>query len=68
MRWLLVHLVLLYRVTLGGVLGGHCRFYPSCSQYAIDAVQKHGAVRGSLKTIRRLLRCHPGSRGGYDPA
>jgi putative membrane protein insertion efficiency factor len=68
MRWLLIHLVLLYRVTLGQFLGGHCRFYPSCSQYAIDAVTKYGVVLGSWKATRRLLRCHPGCRGGIDPA
>lgn len=44
-----------------------CRFYPSCSSYAAEAVQKHGAGRGSLLTIWRLCRCHPFSRGGYDP-
>ena len=46
MRWLLIQLVLLYRVTLGRLLGGHCRFHPSCSQYAIDAVNKYGPAGG----------------------
>jgi putative membrane protein insertion efficiency factor len=68
MRWLLIQLVLLYRVTLGRILGGQCRFYPTCSQYAIDAVTKYGAFRGSWKAIKRMLRCHPASRGGFDPA
>jgi len=44
-----------------------CRFVPSCSQYAIDAVRKHGALRGAALALWRILRCHPFSRGGYDP-
>lgn len=68
MRWLAIQLVLLYRVTLGRLLGGHCRFAPTCSQYAIDAITKYGAIRGSIKAIARISRCHPWSDGGYDPA
>lgn len=68
MRWLLIHLVYLYRVTLGRFLGGHCRFTPTCSQYAIDAVTKHGAMRGSWRATKRLCRCHPWGGSGYDPA
>ena len=56
-----------YRVTLGPLLGGHCRFYPSCSQYAQEAVRRHGAWGGSRLAARRLLRCHPFHRGGFDP-
>jgi putative membrane protein insertion efficiency factor len=65
---LLVGLVLLYRVSLGRLLGGQCRFHPSCSQYAIDAIKKHGATRGTLRAAWRVLRCHPFSKGGWDPA
>jgi len=68
MRWLLIQLVLLYRVTLGYLLGGHCKYAPTCSQYAIDAINKYGAVRGSWRAIKRIARCHPWSRGGWDPA
>jgi putative membrane protein insertion efficiency factor len=68
MRWLLVQLVLLYRVTLGRLLGGHCRFHPSCSQYAIDAVNKYGAARGAWKAAKRVAKCHPFGGKGYDPA
>ena len=68
MRWLLIHLVLLYRVTLGRLLGGQCRFVPTCSQYAIDAINKHGAARGTWMSIKRVCRCHPWGGKGYDPA
>ncbi len=61
-------LVGLYRVSLGLAIGGRCRFYPSCSQYALDALQAHGAARGSWLTAGRVLRCHPWHPGGYDPA
>ncbi len=57
-----------YRLTLSPFLGGHCRFLPTCSQYGLDAYREHGAIRGTLLTARRVLRCHPLSgRGGFDP-
>lgn len=68
MRWLLIQLVLLYRATLGRWLGGHCRFTPTCSQYAIDAINKYGPLRGSCKAIWRVCRCHPWGGKGFDPA
>jgi hypothetical protein len=68
MRWVLIQLVLFYRVTLGTFLGGQCRYCPTCSQYAIDAVNKYGAFRGGWRAIKRMLRCHPGCSGGFDPA
>jgi putative membrane protein insertion efficiency factor len=68
MRWLLIHLVLLYRVTLGRVMGGHCRYTPSCSQYAIDAVNKYGPIKGAWMAAKRIGRCHPWGGDGYDPA
>jgi uncharacterized protein len=64
----LIGLVLLYRVTLGPVLGGHCRYHPTCSQYAIDAIHKHGPWRGTWRALKRLFRCHPLGGKGYDPA
>lgn len=64
----LIFLVLVYRVTLGRFLGGHCRFDPSCSQYMIDAIRKHGPVRGTAKGLHRIGRCHPWGGSGYDPA
>ena len=65
--WLLVLLVRLYQLTLSRLLGGHCRFLPTCSQYFIEAVTKRGALRGSLLGIWRVLRCHPWGGSGYDP-
>ena len=56
-----------YRVLLAPLIGGHCRFWPSCSVYAQEALQKHGAWRGSGLAIARLARCHPFHRGGIDP-
>jgi putative membrane protein insertion efficiency factor len=67
-RWLLIHLVLLYRATLGPFMGGHCRFQPTCSQYAIDAITKYGPLRGTWKALKRISRCHPWGGRGYDPA
>ena len=68
MRWLLIQVVLLYRVTAGRLLAGQCRFTPTCSQYAIDAITKYGPVIGSWKAIRRIIRCRPWGGQGYDPA
>jgi len=65
--WPFLVLVYGYRFTLGPLLGGQCRFHPTCSQYALDAYREHGAVRGSVLTLRRLARCHPFGSGGYDP-
>jgi uncharacterized protein len=59
--------IVAYRRYLSPVLPARCRFYPSCSAYALEAVAKHGAIRGSGLAIWRLLRCHPFHPGGYDP-
>jgi len=56
-----------YRSLLGPILGGSCRFTPSCSSYAIEALERHGAARGTWLGVRRVLRCHPFQRAGYDP-
>jgi putative membrane protein insertion efficiency factor len=56
-----------YRYVISPMLGPTCRFYPSCSCYAEEALQRHGAMRGSYLTVRRLLRCHPWHEGGFDP-
>ena len=64
---LLIALIRLYRFTLSPFLGGSCRFLPTCSAYAIEALETHGALRGSLLAIRRLSACHPLGRSGFDP-
>mgnify|MGYP006287522361 CR=1 FL=1 len=63
----MVAVVRLYQATLSYWLGGQCRFSPSCSEYFIQAVRQKGALRGAALGFWRLLRCHPFSRGGYDP-
>ena len=67
MRTLLIALVQLYRWFVSPLLGRNCRFYPSCSSYALEALERHGAVRGSLLATRRICRCHPWNPGGFDP-
>jgi uncharacterized protein len=67
LRLFLIGLVRLYRVTLSGWLGGQCRFVPSCSQYAEEAVRHYGAIRGSAMAAWRILRCNPFGPGGLDP-
>ena len=60
-------LIKVYRLCLSPVIGPCCRYEPSCSEYALTALQYHGAARGIYLTCRRLLRCHPWAPGGYDP-
>jgi len=71
MRWLLIGLVRLYQRLLSPLLnllgGPRCRFHPTCSAYAVQALERHGAVRGSLLAARRIVRCHPLNDGGFDP-
>lgn len=62
-----VGLIGAYRLFLSPLLGPHCRFHPTCSVYAIEAVERFGVGRGGWLAIRRLLRCHPGNDGGFDP-
>ncbi|WP_435771934.1 membrane protein insertion efficiency factor YidD [Nocardioides sp. SYSU DS0651] len=66
MKWPLIALVRLYQLLVSPLLGPTCRYYPSCSAYAVEALRVHGAVRGSWLAVRRLLRCHPWSPGGVD--
>ena len=63
----IVGMVIAYQRTISPLLGRHCRYTPSCSHYFRQAVERDGPLRGSLKGLARIARCHPWSRGGYDP-
>jgi putative membrane protein insertion efficiency factor len=67
LAWVLILFVRLYQVTLRPVMGGQCRFQPTCSDYAIEALRTHGGIVGSWLTVRRILRCQPWGGCGYDP-
>ena len=67
MRAVLIALIRVYQLFFSPLLGNHCRFYPSCSQYAREAVERYGVIRGVWLAIRRVLRCHPWHPGGVDP-
>ncbi len=56
-----------YRLVISPWLGANCRYRPSCSAYALEALEKHGAIRGAWLATRRIVRCHPGGGSGYDP-
>jgi putative membrane protein insertion efficiency factor len=67
MRRILIFLLSCYKTLLSPFLGNHCRFYPSCSRYAMEAIEIHGVIKGSYLAIRRLSKCHPWHEGGVDP-
>ncbi|HVW68644.1 MAG TPA: membrane protein insertion efficiency factor YidD [Steroidobacteraceae bacterium] len=67
MRHVFTFLIRLYQRTISPFLGPRCRFYPSCSNYSLQAIQHHGALYGGWLTVKRLARCHPWHPGGYDP-
>lgn len=67
MRRILMGIIRAYQWTLSPLLGNRCRFYPSCSCYAHEAIARHGALRGTWLGAKRLLKCHPFVDGGYDP-
>ncbi|MBB5020243.1 hypothetical protein HNQ59_003560 [Chitinivorax tropicus] len=67
MSRLLIALIRIYQYAISPMLGPRCRFSPTCSHYAIEAVSKHGALKGSWLAIKRICRCHPLHPGGYDP-
>jgi putative membrane protein insertion efficiency factor len=64
---LLIGLIRLYQLTLSPLLGNVCRFEPSCSRYMVEALRKYGLIRGLVRGLYRLSRCHPWNPGGYDP-
>ncbi|AVJ57226.1 membrane protein insertion efficiency factor YidD [Idiomarina sp. OT37-5b] len=67
LRAIPVALIKIYQWTLSPLMGPRCRFYPSCSHYACEAIEKHGTIRGVGLAAKRIARCHPGSEGGFDP-
>lgn len=67
MRHVFIWLVRLYQVGVSPLLGPSCRYFPTCSAYAIEALEKHGAWRGGWMALRRIGRCHPFRAGGFDP-
>jgi len=67
MRRVLIAIVRAYQYLLSPWWGSQCRFTPTCSHYAIEALERHGALAGAWLAMRRILRCHPWSAGGYDP-
>ena len=67
MKYVLLFLLRMYQALISPLLPPSCRFTPTCSAYAMEAIKKYGALRGSYMGLRRLLRCHPFHSGGYDP-
>ena len=67
LAWPLIWLVKFYRFAISPWLGGNCRFQPTCSEYAIEALKTHGVLRGGWLAARRISRCHPWGGSGYDP-
>ena len=67
MRSLILRLIKLYQLLLSPLLGANCRFHPSCSSYASQAIDRFGVVKGGYLSLRRLIKCHPFHEGGYDP-
>lgn len=62
-----IYIIKFYQKAISPLLGKRCRFYPTCSQYGIDAISKYGVFKGGYKLLRRILKCHPFNSGGYDP-
>ena len=67
MKYLLIGLLRAYRFAISPLYGQVCRYHPSCSAYALEAVTVHGSLKGTWLAVRRVARCHPWARGGYDP-
>ena len=66
-KFLMISLIRLYQLFISPLLGNNCRYYPTCSQYAIEAIEKKGIIKGSWMAVKRICRCHPWHNGGYDP-
>lgn len=67
LKILMISLIRFYQLCISPLLGNNCRYYPTCSQYAIEAIEKKGIIKGSWLAVKRICRCHPWHDGGYDP-
>ena len=67
MKWLSIALIRIYQRLISPLLGPRCRYLPTCSQYMLEAISRYGVAKGGWLGIKRLLRCNPWSKGGYDP-
>lgn len=67
MRKLLILPIRFYQYAISPLMASHCRYHPTCSQYAVEAITRHGIFKGTLLALRRIGRCHPWCEGGYDP-
>ena len=67
LKFLLIIPIKIYQILISPLLGPHCRFTPTCSQYAVEAIEKHGPIKGIWLAIKRIARCHPWGGCGYDP-
>jgi len=67
LKQLLILIIKIYKIFISPLLPSSCRFYPTCSSYALEAIERFGAFEGSILVIKRILRCHPFNPGGYDP-
>jgi len=67
LKKIFIFIIKAYKYTISPLLGKNCRFYPTCSEYAIQAIEKYGVFTGSIKAFLRILKCHPFHPGGYDP-
>ena len=67
MKFLLLALIRVYRYAISPLFGSRCRFFPTCSAYTDEAIEKHGACKGDMLGLKRIARCHPWNPGGFDP-
>lgn len=67
MKFILIFFIKLYKSFLSPLFPNSCRFYPTCSTYTIEAIEKYGALKGGFKGLKRILRCNPFNKGGFDP-
>jgi putative membrane protein insertion efficiency factor len=67
LKKILIFIINIYRRFISPIKTGKCRFYPTCSEYAVQSIEKYGAAKGMLMAVKRVLKCHPFHPGGYDP-